>query len=274
LRVTGKRYGQGCSSPLSPTRERDLITASDAGDRAATEELVAAFLPAIDGVAYLYRSFAGLERAELRQEGVAGLLKAAKRYDRSLETPFWAYASWWVRQAMQNLVSELTGPVVLSDRATRHLVHMKQARSAYRQAHRRDPSTGELAAAADLSREQVENLLEVERTPYGLDERLPGEGEMATTLVESLADPATDDAYERVDDQLEGEYLRQLTGGLDDRERGIVFDHYGIDCRRRTLREIARGLHLSVERVRQLEERALVKLREAAAWPGEADEDR
>jgi RNA polymerase sigma factor (sigma-70 family) len=175
---------------------------------------------------------------------------------------------------MQKLVSELTGPVVLSDRATRHLVHVKQARSAYRQAHRRDPSTGELAVAAELSLEQVEHLLEVERTPYGLDEKPPGEEEMAATFVERLADPATDDAYEHVDDQLEGEYLRELTGGLDKRERGIVFSHYGIDCRRRTLREIAGGLHLSVERVRQLEERALGKLREAAAWPGGADEDR
>jgi RNA polymerase sigma factor (sigma-70 family) len=252
------------ASPLSSVRERALIAATEAGNRDATEELVAAFLPAIDGVAYLYRSFACLERAELRQEGVVGLLRAARRYDHSFETPFWAYASWWVRQAMQQLVAELTGPVVLSDRAARHLVHVKQARSKYEQAHGREPSTGELADAAELSPRQVENLTAIERAPRGLDERPPGEGEAAATFAERLADPATDDDYERIDDLIEAEHLRQMTAGLDERERGIVFAHYGIGCRQRTLREIAAGLQLSVERVRQLEERALEHLREAA----------
>lgn len=266
------RHGASPTTPpLSTVEERDLIAATEAGDRDATAELVDAYLPAIDGVAYLYRGFASLERAELRQEGVVGLLRAAKRYDQGFETPFWAYASWWVRQAMQQLVSELTGPVVLSDRATRHLVHVKRARLAYQQAHRREPSTGELAGAAHLPREQVENLIAFERTPRALDERLPGEDEVTATFAERLVDPTTDDAYERVEDLLEGEQLRELTASLDEREREIVFAHHGIDQRQRTLREIAGGLDLSVERVRQLEERALGKLREAAAWPEDSD---
>jgi RNA polymerase sigma factor (sigma-70 family) len=267
LRFTGKSRRSRRASSLSALRERDLVAATEAGDRLATEELVDACLPAIDGVAYRYRNFPTLQRAELRQEGVVGLLRAAKRYDQTFGTPFWAYASWWVRQAMQQLVAELTGPVVLSDRAARHLVHVKRARLAYQQAHRREPSTGELADAADLTLEQVEDLLEVERTPRGLDERLPGDDEAPATVGERLADPATDDAYGRVEDLLEGEYLRHLTAGLDERERDIVFAHHGIDCRQRTLREIAGGLQLSVERVRQLEERALEKLRQAAARP-------
>jgi RNA polymerase sigma factor (sigma-70 family) len=244
-----------------------LVAATEAGDRTATEQLVEAFLPAIDGVAYLYRSFASLDKTELRQEGVVGLLRAAKRYDYAFGTPFWAYASWWVRQAMQQLVAELTGPVVLSDRAARHLVHVKRARLEYQQAHRREPSIGDLAEATDLPREQVENLISIERTPRGLDERLFGEDETATTFIERLADPVSEDAYEHVADWIEVEHLHELTADLDERERNIVFAHYGIDCQRQTLREIGYGLHLSVERVRQLEERALGKLREAAAWP-------
>jgi DNA-directed RNA polymerase sigma subunit (sigma70/sigma32) len=114
----------GVGAPLTGKHERELIAASDDGDAAATAELVEAFLPAIDSVAYLYRSFASLEQAEFRQEGVVGLLRAAKRYDQALETPFWAYACWWVRQAMQQLVADLIGPVVLSDRAARRLVRV------------------------------------------------------------------------------------------------------------------------------------------------------
>jgi RNA polymerase sigma factor (sigma-70 family) len=267
LRLIAERHQSTSSSPLAAGRERDLIAGTEAGDRNATEQLVEAFLPAIDGVAYLYRSFGSLDRTELRQEGVVGLLRAAKRYDQTFGTPFWAYASWWVRQAMQQLVAELTGPVVLSDRAARHLVHVKRARRDYQQAHRREPSVGDLAAATDLSREQVEELIAVERPPRGLDERLPGEDESASTFAQRLADPSSEDAYERVPDLIEVEHLRELTADLDEREQGIVFAHYGIDCRQQTLREIGHGLHLSVERVRQLEERALGKLREAAAWP-------
>jgi DNA-directed RNA polymerase sigma subunit (sigma70/sigma32) len=71
---------------------------------------------------------------ELLQEGVAGLLVAARRYDTTLTTPFWAYASFWVRKAMQELVAELTRPVALSDRAVRELAQIRRARSEHLQA--------------------------------------------------------------------------------------------------------------------------------------------
>jgi RNA polymerase primary sigma factor len=263
--MIAERHLSGSGSPLTARRERDLVAATEAGDRAATEQLVEAFLPAIDAVAYHYRSFASLDRTELRQEGVVGLLRAAKRFDQSFGTPFWAYASWWVRQAMQQLVAELTSPVVLSDRAARHLAQLKRARLKYQQAHRREPSVEDLADAAELPREQVENLIAAERAPRGLNENHPGEGEMAATLAQRLADPFSEDAFERVTDLIEVGHLRELTAGLDERERSIVFAHYGIGCPQQTLREIGIGLHLSVERIRQLEERALDKLREDAA---------
>ncbi len=255
------------SSPLSMARERNLLVRTEAGERVATEELVMAFMPAIDGVANLYRSFRILERRELRQEGVVGLLRAARRYDQRYETPFWAYASWWVRQAMQQLVAELTGPVVLSDRATRNLVQMKRARSAFVQANRREPSDSELADTTRMPLDQVQHLISFERVPSSLETRLPGDQEMETTFAERLADPAGEDDYERVVDLVGGEYIQDLAAGLDERERRIVFAHHGIDCPQRTLRQIGKEFDLSVERVRQLEERALGKLRQAAAWP-------
>lgn len=254
-------------SPLSMNRERDLLARTEAGDRAATEELVAAFMPAIDGVASLYRSFRILERQELRQEGVVGLLRAARRYDRRYETPFWAYASWWVRQSMQQLVAELTGPVILSDRATRNLVQMKRARSAFVQANRREPSDSELAETTRMPLDQVQHLVSFERAPSSMQARLPGDEQMETTFAERLADPAGEDDYERLVDLVGGEHIEDLIAGLDERERRIVFAHHGIDCPQRTLREIGKEFDLSVERVRQLEERALGKLRQAAAWP-------
>lgn len=249
------------SSPLPVARERRLLALTGAGDRAATEELVSAFMPAINGVASRYRSFRSLERQELQQEGVVGLLRAARRYDSRHETPFWAYASWWVRQAMQQLVAELTSPVALSDRAARSLVQMKRARAAFAQANRREPSDTELAETARMPLDQVQQLVSVERAPSSLQAPAPGDEETATTLAERLADPAAEEEYERVGDLAEGEHIEELAAGLGERERRIVFAHYGIGCRQQTLREIGRESDLSVERVRQLEERALAKLR-------------
>ncbi|MDX6627168.1 MAG: polymerase primary sigma factor, partial [Solirubrobacterales bacterium] len=223
-------YAHSASSPLPVVRERRILARTEAGDRVATEELVTAFMPAIDGVARLYRGFRSLERRELRQEGVVGLLRAARRYDQRYETPFWAYASWWVRQAMQQLVAELTSPVVLSDRAARELVQMKRARSDFVQANRREPSDSELADTTRMPLARVQNLVSVERTPSSLQASLPGDEEMATTFAERLADPATEDDYERIVDLVGGERVRDLAAGLEARERRIVFAHYGIGC--------------------------------------------
>jgi RNA polymerase sigma factor (sigma-70 family) len=252
-------------------RERHLLALTGAGDRAATEELVTAFMPAINGVASLYRSFRSLERRELQQEGVVGLLRAARRFDRRYETPFWVYASWWVRQAMQQLVAELTSPVVLSDRASRSLVQMKRARTAFAQANRREPSDSELAETARMPLEQVQHLVSAERAPSSLQAPPPGGEERAPTFAEQLADPVAEEEFVRVVDLADGEHIQELAAGLEERERRIVFAHYGIGCRQRTLREIGRESELSVERVRQLEERALAKLRAGCNAKWQAD---
>jgi RNA polymerase primary sigma factor len=266
---------------LRPIHERKLVLASAAGDRAAREELVAAFLPAIAAVARRYRTVSGVQRSELLQEGVVGLLRAVERFDPTVRTPFWAYASWWVRQAMQQLVSELGRPTVLSDRAQRTLVRVREARATYVQAYRHEPSIADLVAASGLSRGQVESVLAAARPPRMLSEPLDNGDGIAGTLGEQIADPVSEDEYERIIEQLVTEQVRPLTDVLDDRERSILYDHYGIDRPPRTLREIASSLGLSAEGVRQIEERALDKLRAAATssdplprFPGPCVRDR
>ena len=228
------------------------------------EELVEEFRPLIATVARPYCRHGSVERKELMQQGVVGLLEALKRYDPSLGTPFWAYASWWVRQAMQQVTSELDGPIVLSDRARRALSRMAAARRAHLQEYRREPTRTELAAAADLEVGHVESLLAAHGPARALEERI-GDGEGGLCFGDLLADPRAEDEFERVPCRAAAKALPALLALLSDRERLVVSRHFGLDGKARTLRDIAGDLGVSAERVRQIEERALETLR--TAWP-------
>jgi RNA polymerase primary sigma factor len=244
--------------------ERSLVRAAMAGDPRATDELVRALLPSIGAMARRYRGSTAIEPCELTQEGVVGVLRALERFDLDRGTPFWAYASWWVRQAMQQLVSELTRPVVLSDRALRQLARVKDARREHLQACRAEPSVDQLCDRTGLMRSQIEHLASVDRTPRALEEPLGCDDGSTATFGDQLADPRSEDPYERVVGQLAGEALRSLPAPLGERERAVVRARFGLDGPEETLREIAHRLGLSAERVRQIQESALDKLHEAA----------
>jgi RNA polymerase sigma factor (sigma-70 family) len=211
----------------------------------------------------VYRNSGSVARIELMQQGVVGLLNALERYDPERGTPFWAYASWWVRQAMQELVAQMTGPMVLSDRALRQLARVKDAHREHVQTGGGEPTIGQLSEATGFPREHVESLMAAERTPLGLDEPVMGDEGSVPTIVELLADPTAEDEFDRVVSRLRVESVRGLPGGLSKRERGILRARYGLGRPAETLREVAARLGLSAERVRQIEQEALGKVRAA-----------
>jgi RNA polymerase sigma factor (sigma-70 family) len=229
------------------------------------ERLIEAFRPSIAGIARMYRNSTRVEWNELMQEGVVGLLRALERYDADLGIPFWAYASWWVRQAMQQLVSELSRPLVLSDRALRQLARIKDAKRRLEQARGREATCQDVAKLAGLPLAQVESLVCTDRTPRGLDEPGGGEAGDHATPGELLADPPAEDAYDRAERRLMAKELPRLLAVLSERERSVISSRYGIGRAPRTLREIAEVLGVSAERVRQIEQAALGKLNAAAA---------
>jgi RNA polymerase sigma factor (sigma-70 family) len=249
----------------SNSREREIVIAAKRGGPKERERFVEAFRPSIAGVARMYRNSTRVEWNELMQEGVVGLLRALERYDAELGIPFWAYASWWVRQAMQQVVSEMSRPIVLSDRALRQLARVKDTQRKFEQAHGREATYQDLAAGAGLPRRQVESLIRTDRTPRGLDEPGGGESSDRATPGEMLADPPAEDAYERVTLKMLVAELPRLLAGLSERERTVICCRYGIGQEPRTLREIAQVLGVSAERVRQIEQASLGKLHEAAA---------
>jgi RNA polymerase primary sigma factor len=249
---------------LTASQERDLVIAAECGDSDACRKLVEAFLPAIAGLARRFRS-GSVEQRELLQEGVAGLLFAARRYDSALNTPFWAYASFWVRKAMQELVAELTRPVALSDRAVRELAQIRNARRDHLASYGTEPTDGELSSATGLTPAQLESLLATERRPRAMEERLSASDDWGATVAEGIVDPGAEQAYQQVLDELELSEVRDLTEELEERERTVIRAHYGLGTQSRTLSDIGAGLGLSAERARQIEADALGKLRAALA---------
>lgn len=255
--------------PVLPAAiERELVLAAKAGDGEARARLVEAFTPLVASLARTYRT-GQVQRLELLQEGVVGLLRALEGFDPARGTPFWAYASWWVRHAMQQLVSELTRPMVLSDRALRHLSRLKEAHRAALQQDGREPGRVQLAERSGLTLDQVDDLLATERPPRSLEEPVSGEDGAVGTFGDLLVDPLAEDEYERMLEAVEAEELHGLLAGLSDRERRVLRARYGLDDgEERSLRDVGAELGLSGERVRQIEHRALGKLAAAVGAAG------
>jgi RNA polymerase primary sigma factor len=262
-RIAARRRRERGALPAFEPAERELVAAAQARESGAREDLIEVFAPLIGSVARIYRGSMAVDRTELMQAGVMGLLRGLERYDAQRGTPFWAYASWWVREAMQQLVSEMGRPVVLSDRALRQLARVRDAQREHLQRYGHEPSCAQLAASAGLRREQVERLIAAERKPRALEEPVGGD-EAGGTFGDLLADPVAEDAYEGVPGRIETARLPALLQGLDARELRIVSARFGLDGPERTLRELAGVLGVSAERVRQVEQGALAKLRQAA----------
>lgn len=241
----------------------ELARRAQVGDDAAREELIRRLLPLVHATARRYQT-EGLEQADLLQEGVVGLLRALQRYDPARGVPFAAFATWWIRQSLQEARSDFMRPMRLPPKALRQLSQLKSEHQRIYQGERRSAKIGELADRTHIELEQAEALLTADARPRSLDESIENtEGEIGT-MGDLLEDPLSAGAYEDVVDAVAGEQLRALLSRLTEREREVVQARFGFDVPPEKLTEVGERLGVSAERVRQIEERALAKLRSAA----------
>ncbi|HWF52569.1 MAG TPA: sigma-70 family RNA polymerase sigma factor [Solirubrobacteraceae bacterium] len=249
--------------PVSARDERALVEAAQSGCERSRAELTDHFSPRIAFTARDYRAVRAVSREELMQAGVLGLLRALERWDPKRENNFWSYARWWVRQAMQELVSSQNGVVVLSDRALRQLARVNSARLRHLQSQQREPTTQDLAASTGIPSSQVMMLIGAAQPARGLDEGTGTERIGARPVIESLSDPAGEDAFDHATLRVAARGLPKVLETLTPRELTIVRGRYGIGGEQRSVSDLAAALGVSNERVRQIERAAIGKLRQS-----------
>jgi RNA polymerase primary sigma factor len=259
----------GRRPPSGPERERELVRRAKEGDERAKAQLVETFMPLIAGVARHYRASPAIERADLVQAGVVGLLQGLRRYDPERDVPFWGFARWYVRRNMQRVVAELSNPVVLSRHAVRELSKLRDAHRAFVEEHHREPGYHELADRTGLTADEVAHLLMATRMPLPTQAGVELD-DGGTVTIERAVDELAEGEYERVLDAVEAEELASFLSRLSDRERTILRWRYGLDGEELGHEEIARRLGLSTSRVREIERHAREKLAAAARAAGAA----
>jgi RNA polymerase primary sigma factor len=244
---------------------REVIVAAKNGAPRARESVVDAHLPLINAMARRYAVSPHIERLELVQEGVVGLLQALQRYDPDRGVPLWAYAKPTVDRSMRRLMAELGDAVELSEHGRRHLSRLRTAEQDLMRENRRLPSRAEIIERSGVGRELAEQIFAGTANPRSMQEPIRTvEGDVIGLFGDLVDDPTAQDAYDQALDEVEAEELKPLLSVLSDRERSILQARYGLDGDPQSRQEIAERLGLSVSRVRDIERRALDKLRRAA----------
>lgn len=249
-------------SLLSHEEEIILAKRSQAGDSRARRRLIEANLRLVIAIARRYTN-SGVPLIDLIQEGNLGLMRAAEKFDWRRGCHFGTYATWWIRQAISRAAGEQSRLIHLPEHVATRLRKVRRVASQLSQENGGDPLTEQIAEAAGMPTEEVDDLLHVTEQPVSLD--APADTDNRLSLADTLEDPGIQAPADIASQHLLGEELHRALSSLTARERSVVILRYGIgDGRSRTLLEVGKELGISRERVRQLEMVALAKLRTAS----------
>lgn len=244
---------------ITPSEEADLTIKIKAGDEEAKNKLVEANLRFVVSVAKQYQGN-GLELVDLINEGNIGLIKAAERFDATRGIKFISYAVWWVRQQIFLAISEQSRMVRLPQNQVGMISKLTGAAAAFQQIEGREPSAEELSEITGIPAAKISESLGLSGKHVSLDKPL-GEDSESGTLMELKPDEESPAADLAVDNESMREDITDVLGMLTSREQKILLWSFGIGCAEMTMEEIGEKLDLSRERVRQVREKAVRKLR-------------
>ena len=244
---------------LTPDEERVLARRIREGDERALGALVCANLRFVVSIAKRYQE-AGVSLLDLINEGNLGLVRAARKFDDAKGVKFISYAVWWVRQSIIQALTDNSHAIRLPSGRVTELHRIKRAANTLRQQLDREPTQDELARALGVSVTDIEQIVPVTRPHLSLDAPLLEDDDG------SLLDVLSDDDAPSPDDDLRSAGLSKSLEAamlhLRDREAAILREYFGLDGNEpRTLEEIGEDMGVTRERVRQIKQRALSKIR-------------
>lgn len=261
------REGESLDKYLQEISKEELLTVEEEvelaarvrkGDQKALETLTRANLRFVVSVAKQYQN-QGLSLPDLINEGNLGLIKAAERFDETRGFKFISYAVWWIRQSILQAIAEQSRIVRLPLNQVSSVNKISQVLSRFEQENERRPSVDEISEQVDLPLEKIDEALSINGKHVSVDAPF-AEGED-----NSLLDVLVNDNSPSADKQLVLESLRQeiqkALSCLNERERMIIEAYFGIEQPEMTLEEIGTKYGLTRERVRQIKEKAIRRLR-------------
>ena len=243
---------------LTVEEEVELAQQIRKGDRKALERLTKANLRFVVSVAKQYQN-QGLTLPDLINEGNVGLIKAAEKFDETRGLKFISCAVWWIRQSILQAIAEQSRIVRLPLNQVGSVNKINKALNKFEQENERRPSVEEIAASTDIPEDKVDDALKANSRHVSVDAPFSDDdgGSMLDIMTDTNA-PSVD--KELLMESLREE-LRKVLGTLKERERLVIKDYYGIDTEEKTLEEIGSRYGLTRERVRQIREKAIRKLR-------------
>ncbi len=247
---------------LTYEEEYELALKAKAGDKKAFDRIINANLRFVVSVAKKYRG-QGMALSDLINEGNIGLITALEKFEPGKGYHFISYAVWWIRQSIMKALSEKARAVRLPLNRANELMQIQKAQSEILHDNIDDPNNLELISEkTGLEESLVKDLLSISQDIVNLDSAIKSDDDSSSTFSEFIEDPSKGPEEEVVGESLKSE-VRSLLLTLSEKERQILVMRYGLDGNKpMSLKEIGIKFGLTKERIRQIEKRALEKLRE------------